>query len=148
MLNLRELGGGSLTESDVSVLEDSLGLRIPAGVVRELLAYPLAGLALVLDETADHSGLGAEIRWMTVEEIIDEAKNAYPGIVAIRFGYMPVGMCLEGSGDPYFIRLKDGALVRIPHDAVEGRELCLSRVELVASSLRELVTGANAPNSF
>lgn len=67
--------------------------------------------------TRDPSGLGVEMKWMNPEQMLNEATNLYPGIVAIERGYFPIGPCLEGSGDPYFFQASDGAVVRIPHDA-------------------------------
>ena len=53
---------------------------------------------------------------------MDEATNFWPGIAVAKDGYVPVGSCLSGSGDYYYIRATDGAagaLYRIYHDAVE-----------------------------
>jgi hypothetical protein len=46
---------------------------------------------------------------------------------------------LEGSGDPYFVALRSGEVVRIPHDAISGDALNLEAVERVAPSIEELV---------
>jgi hypothetical protein len=70
--------------------------------------------------------------------IVDEAVEAYPGILALPLGYIPVAKCLEGSGDPYFFRLNDGAIVRIPHQAAVGSELDEEQVEVVSDSVEEL----------
>ncbi len=51
----------------------------------------------------------------------DEAENAYPGLIVIKDGYVPIGSCLLGSGDPYFINKNDGEngpIYRIYHDSV------------------------------
>jgi hypothetical protein len=60
----------------------------------------------------DLSGLGAGIQWMSAEQMLDEGSQAYPRIVAVPRGYFPVGICLRGSGDPYFYRDTDGAIVQ------------------------------------
>jgi hypothetical protein len=123
----------------------SLAARFPIApaIARVFEEWPLAEASLSLSEEDDLSGLGAEIRLMTPEHIASEAGEAYPGVVAIKRGYTPIGDCLEGSGDPYFYRHVDGAVVRIPHDAVVGDDgLDESRVELVARSIEDLVLRA------
>jgi hypothetical protein len=74
-----------------------------------------------LNEKEDLSGVGADFSLMRYEHIIDEAENAYPGLVVIKDGFIPVGSCLIGTGDPYFINEKEGkngSLYRIYHDSV------------------------------
>jgi len=76
--------------------------------------------ASIPDEN-DKSGVGADLKIMTAAECLDEAKNYWPGIGVSGDGYVPVAMCLIGSGDPYFINSNDGKggpLYRIYHDSV------------------------------
>jgi hypothetical protein len=79
--------------------------------------------------------------------MIREAKDSYPGIAALPLGYVPIGNCGRGSGDPYFYRASDGAIVRIPHDATSfdhaDASLDESAVELVARSVEALVAAAS-----
>ena len=94
-----------------------------------------------LDDESDLSEIGVELKWMTAEQMVDEVNNFYPGIVAIKKGYLPFGVCLEGSGDPYFLRIGKGhddtPVVRIPHDAVADEEIDESSIEVVTSNLVE-----------
>lgn len=136
---LDPFGGHPLEMKGLMRLQSEFGLALPSFLVSDLLLYPLTGLVFSLDDEQDESGLGAEFRWMSLDEMIDEATVVYPGISAIRQGFLPVGICLEGTGDPYFLRVKDGVLVRIPHDAVVNNELDVNRVEKVATSLKDLV---------
>lgn len=81
----------------------------------------LAGAEFVVTESEDRSELGAEIEILDDAGILLEATELYPGIEAIRHGFFPVGGCSIGTGDPYFIRLSegaDGSLYRIFHDMV------------------------------
>ncbi|WPJ95399.1 hypothetical protein SH580_18425 [Coraliomargarita algicola] len=74
-----------------------------------------------LSESEDLSGVGADFSLMSFEDIIDEAENYYPGIKVKEDGFIPVGSCQIGTGDPYFINKKEGkngALYRIYHDSV------------------------------
>lgn len=62
-----------------------------------------------------------DFRWLSPKEIIDEAFGVFPGIAAIKAGYVPVGECLIGTGNPYFLQVRqpDRALYEIRHDAVD-----------------------------
>lgn len=74
-----------------------------------------------IPEEHDLSGLGADLRLFDAEGARFEAENCYPGIVVVPDGFIPVGCCLVGSGDPYFINRHDdvgGPLYQVYHDAV------------------------------
>lgn len=72
-----------------------------------MTTYGLASAKFTLEESDDESGIGVEMRWFYPEEIIDEARSAYPGIAAASHRYLPVGACLFGTGDPYFVHSDD-----------------------------------------
>jgi len=81
----------------------------------------LTGATILIQEATDRSGVGARLEFLSAEDSMDEAENFWPGIGVSKDGYVPVGSCEYGSGDPYFIRKddgKDGPLYRIYHDAV------------------------------
>jgi hypothetical protein len=81
----------------------------------------LVGVTVEVPEERDQSGLGVDLKFLTPEQSIDEAMNFWPGLAVAKDGYVPVGSCLCGSGDYYYIRATDGAagpLYRIYHDAV------------------------------
>jgi hypothetical protein len=61
---------------------------------------------------------------MSPRDIIEECFDAFPGIAAVKEGLVPLGHCLRGSGDPYFVPADsrdDAPLIKIYHDAV-GRD--------------------------
>ena len=68
----------------------------------------LTGKDVSIPEDADQSKLGAELRILDEDGIRSEAEDVYPGIAVVKDGFLPVGSCLEGSGDPYFINVNDG----------------------------------------
>jgi hypothetical protein len=81
----------------------------------------LVGATVEVPEERDQSGLGVELKFLTPEQSKDEAMHFWPGLAVAKDGYVPVGSCLCGSGDYYYIRATDGAagpLYRIYHDAV------------------------------
>lgn len=94
--------------------------QFPSHWVEFLDKNNLAGLSFCVPEENDESGIGADLKLMILQDAIQEATEFYPGIAAYPSGYIPVEMCLVGSGDPYFIRSTDtepGPLYRIYHDA-------------------------------
>jgi hypothetical protein len=97
------------------------------------------GVQISLDNESDRSQLGVEMQWMTPAEMVSEATEVYPGIVVVKRGYIPIGICLQGSGDPYFFRARDGAIVRVPHDAATQEDIDESRIELVVDSVLQLL---------
>lgn len=97
------------------------GFRFPDDWSAFLDAHALHGACFAVPEDVDASGLGAELQLLTLAQAREEAEDAYPGLAVRAGGYVPVGMCLLGSGDPYFIRTQDGLggpLYRIRHDAI------------------------------
>lgn len=83
--------------------------------------HALRGAKVEIPGDADLSGMGGDLQLMDEAQAREEAEDGYPGIVVRADGFVPVGMCLAGSGDPYFIRIGDGAggpLYRVYHDAL------------------------------
>ena len=83
--------------------------------------HNLVGAEIEIPEADDRSTIGAEIEIFDDDGIRSEANDLYPGIEALKHGFIPVGGCLIGSGDPYFIQSSEGiegSLYRIYHDTV------------------------------
>lgn len=136
------LYGSKMTKSEADDLTKNLPPELlPVWLMEVLQRYPLSGVCFSLDEDNDESGLGADLKWFSADQMIEEALLAYPGKVVINLGYLPIASCLAGSGDPYFLRMKDGStddpiLVRVPHDLVaEDDSYPESEIEVVCNSL-------------
>jgi len=142
-MKTKHLGGRVLTSDELRQLATNVRVTIPTPLAALLTSEALVGLVFGLSEAQDESGLGADFKWMTCAEMIDEANEAFPGILAVRCGFLPIGQCLVGSGDPYFLRLSDGAVVRIPHDAARGAVLDCQQVEQVMPSIPALLNMAD-----
>lgn len=86
-----------------------------------------------LSENEDKSEMGVEMQWMTIKEQLEEMTDFYPGKVAIKYEYFPIGKCLEGSGDPYFLKLNDRNIYlhRVPHDSIVENILDVNDIEFV-----------------
>ena len=102
----------------------------------------IIGCDFEVSEEDDLSELGAEIRIMNIDQCISEATECYPGIIAIKEGYVPVAMCLAGSGDYYYIKItegKNGSLYRVYHDAVDEDSIGINGIEKVLLSYASLL---------
>ena len=135
------LSGTFATQGQLLLLRSTFEELVPDWYLHLVANRSLAGSSFSVSEDHDRSGLGVELQWMSAEQIIDEATNCYPGIVATSIGYLPFGICLEGSGDPYFLKIgsrpEDTLVVRIPHDAVRDENLDETKIELVTANLAE-----------
>lgn len=135
------LRGISLTSEGKEQLLNTFGELVPAWFLDLCVERNLAGSTFSIGEENDLSEVGAELKWMTADQMIDEGTNIYPGIAAIKKGYLPFGICLEGSGDPYFLKIgkeyEDTPVVRVPHDAVVDDQIDEACIELVALNLVE-----------
>jgi|GEM_PF-1816891 len=133
-----ELNGRTITNREFEILKKALNTIIPEWFIDILLDFPLIGCYFELSEDLDISRMGVEMQWMTPTQTVSESTQAYPAIAAVSIGYLPVGICLNSSGDYYFVNIKniDLPLVRIPHIAVDkNNKLIEEDIELVCSNL-------------
>ncbi len=142
-----DLQGRTITPQEVSELTAGVGDKLlPAYLLDWLLSYPLVGTEFYLSEEEDESGLGAEMQWLTPAQMVSETIETYPGILAGPLGYLPVGMCLVGSGDPYFLKIgpgNDPPVVRIPHEAADADDnLNVDLIEQVSPRLSDFLRKA------
>lgn len=94
---------------------------LPTHWLRFVEFHHLIGKSARIGGPADLSTLGADMRFLTEAQSIDELTNFWPGIGVAKDGYVPVASCSAGSGDYYYINTNDepnGPLYRIYHDAV------------------------------
>ncbi len=113
-------------------------------LVAAMSEFPLAGCNFFLDP------IDLDMEWMTVEKMVEESKKFYPGISSTQHNYFPVGTCLYGSGNPYFINLNDSnkAVVQIPHDAIDSKmQLKRGEVEAIFPTLSALFKHAHRGQS-
>ncbi|MEZ8878109.1 hypothetical protein AB6E09_03395 [Vibrio lentus] len=141
-----QLTGLKASEEDINQLVAQLpdGL-VPSCLLSLLKSFPLAGVCFSLDEEDDESEFGADLKWFTVPQMLEEALEVYPGKVVLKSGYLPIGSCLAGSGDPYFLKVlnDDLPLVRIPHElASDDGDYPENEIEVVCSSLSQFFNRA------
>lgn len=86
--------------------------------------HALVGKEVEIPKTEDLSGIGGTIELFDETDAIEEANDFYPGLVVRHDGFVPIGGCALGGGDPYFINLQDqqpGPVYRIYHDSVHDQ---------------------------
>ena len=140
-----ELGGRSITNDEARDLQRDISPSLlPQWLLNLMATYPVIGARFRLSENQDQSGLGVDMKWLTPGQMVSEAKEAQPGIAAAVSSYLPIGMCLQGSGDPYFLQAgsgEDPPVVRIPHQALDGEyRLQEDQVEIVSENLSKFLS--------
>jgi hypothetical protein len=108
-------------------------------LIRIFSDYSIIGCIFLLSNTEDESTIGVDMKWMSPSEIISEIRDTYPGKAAFPLGYVPIGICMEGSGDYYYVKLNcnsDPPLYRILHNAVDENTCLIERcIESVSNKL-------------
>ena len=109
--------------------------------------HRLVGREFSIPVEGDLSGVGAAIEILDEQAIRAEQTEAYPGIGVSKAGFVPVGGCSIGTGDPYFINARDGEggpLYRIYHDEVTGENYDSDKaIAMVLKDYRELLKYAD-----
>jgi hypothetical protein len=112
-----------------------------------ILRHGLVGAQVEIPEADDLSGVGASIEILDEGGAATEANDFYPGLVVKEDGFVPVGGCLLGSGDQYFINSRDeqpGQVYRIDHESVRDAGYDRGRaIERVLGSYEELLRYVN-----
>jgi len=139
---------GVKAESDeIEILKKSIpNLEVLDCWVELIMKFKLIGIEIELDDLTDQSGIGGELQIMTLTETVEESTKFYPGIIAINKGYIPIGKCLEGSGDPYFLNFASGVMsvFRIPHDCLNSKDefntVVVEYINSLESTLKSVVS--------
>ena len=139
----KELTGITIDQSEINILVESLKLFDSTNILSIMSEYPLSGcyFSTVEDNEDEDSDVGIDFQWMNLSQILSESLDCYPGKSALKFGYIPIGMCSMGSGDYYYLKIEaetkeDPPLVRIFHDELDiNYELTNNAVEVVTHQL-------------
>lgn len=141
------LKGATLADADRVRLTQQLPADlIPRWFLDILRDYPLIGTEWSLPEEQDLSGFGVEMKWLDAADIIGEATEFEPGRSVAALEYIPIGSCLLGSGDPYFLKIahsEDPPFVRVPHELAAAETVDESGIDIVCNSLSEFLRQAS-----
>jgi len=113
--------GRIISSSERKLLTNNFDIKqFPAELIEILSKYKIIGQIFSISDDRDPSGIGVEMKWFDPSDQIEEAYKCYPGRLVIKDDYLPIGMCLSGSGDPYFLKTIDQKYMvfRLPHDAI------------------------------
>ncbi|MEQ9168892.1 MAG: hypothetical protein RLO12_21720 [Fulvivirga sp.] len=134
------LRGRIASVDEVEELKRKFKDLYPSYLINVILKSRVIGESFSLSYEYDQSEMGVELEWMTPKSQIEECFSNYPGISALKLGFIPVGICLEGSGDPYFINTndKEPKLYRVPHDSVVEDSISIDQIEYVCE-LKNLI---------
>jgi hypothetical protein len=114
-----EWAGRKLSGEETKSLRSDIGPAAKEEWLELLQEYPLVGTDLALTRQQDRNGRGVQAKVMGPKSIRQEAEG-YPGKLAVKMGLLPFAWCLEGSGDPYFLRFDaEWQVVRVLHDACD-----------------------------
>ncbi len=105
--------------------------------------FNLVGRKCSIPAEQDMSRAGAVFEILDEQGIHSEQTEFYPGIAVADYGFVPVGTCLLGMDDPYFINDREGdggPLYRVYHEVVVDQEDDLdSAVAIVLEDYRDLI---------
>ena len=149
----QELSGKIIGRDEVGLLIEQLQIPNLIDILSILSEYPLCGCNFSTPEDTesmdyDESKIEIDFQWMDTSQILSEALDCYPGKVALKLGYIPIGMCVIGSGDYYFLKIenetrKDPPLVRIFHDELDDNmEFTKDAVKVVSARLSTFLQSA------
>lgn len=136
------------TSAECAEPQRTFGNLIPSWYWHVLQSFPLVGrIVTVSGRLGRH-----DIEWMSPADMIIESFAAIPGTGIRAIGYVPVGACASGSGDPYFIRfheIDDSPVVQVCHDVtgpflVKDGELGPRAFEVVGQSIADVLERASS----
>lgn len=102
----------------------------------------LEGRNVIVGETSDPAGGGADFRLLSQEESEEEVEDGVSKD-AFGLGFFPIGICLLGTGNGYYLNRNDqgqGPVYTINWDAVPSDGVFSdSDIEVVLASYRQII---------
>jgi hypothetical protein len=146
----QELTGKVVESSGINSLAEKLQILNVSSVLSIMSDYPLAGCHFSIGEDNDDNNaeIGISFQWMNKDRILSEALECYPGKLALKLGYLPIGMCEFGSGDYYYLHIEDRTienppLVQIFHDEIDSNnQLTENAVKIISTKLSMILEAA------
>jgi hypothetical protein len=144
-----KLDGRQATQAELAQLKAQVPAHLlPDWLVAAMADYRLVGSYLELGMQADESGRGVSFEWLTPKSIVEEMQDLEPGLTVASKGFLPIGACESGSGNPYFLDLRgagdDPPVVRVRHDLAGRGDYPQEGLQRVAPSLSRFLSQALA----
>jgi len=143
--------GKIITREQMKELAGDLGLEVPSWLTELVTTVPLCGLELgwkAYDPAPGFDGV-MWMEWSDADNIRSDSLECYPGLAILKHGYINVASCSQGSGDPYFICVKQGddpPLYQVYHDIGDKSKVILAKGRRqVASTLSQFFCDALLP---
>lgn len=110
--------GTNLSQLELDEIAKSMNMELPEWYKKIMCECSIVDIEFDYSEYEDSEGYESSIAISDFEIIMSETNDAYPGCAIKELGYVNFGDCLQGSGDPIFINLKEEnpKVVRIFHD--------------------------------
>ena len=110
--------GTNLSQTELDEIAKSMNIELPEWYKKLMHESSIVDIEFDYSEYEDAEGYESSIAISDFEIIMSETNDAYPGCAIKELGYVNFGDCLQGSGDPIFINLKEEnpKVVRIFHD--------------------------------
>jgi len=112
--------GKRLDVEQIALIQESMEMKLPDWYAAMMLNHDLIDIEFEYLECEDE-GMKSSISISNFNTIQSETNEAYPGLDIKSMGYINFGTCLEGSGNPIFINLKENhnpSVVRLYHDGI------------------------------
>lgn len=128
---------------EINAINQNCSEILPDWYAKILLNYPVCGLEIgwqQYEPEEDFDGINW-MMWSNLEMMQSEMIDAYPGIAIYKHGYLNVATCSHGSGDPYFINVKEGdnpRVLQVFHDVSDEYKIIVEEgIDIVANSLSD-----------
>ena len=110
--------GANLNQMQLDEIAKSMKMKLPKWYEKLMCESSIINIKFEYQEYEDYK---SHISIANFKTIMNEINEAYPGVAIKELGYVNFGTCLEGSGDPIFINLKEESnpfVVRVYHDGL------------------------------
>jgi hypothetical protein len=112
--------GKRLDVEQIALIQESMEMELPNWYVEMMLNHDLINIEFEYLEY-ENEDMKSSISISNFNTIQSEINEAYPGLEIKSMGYINFGTCLEGSGNPIFINLKENdntPVIRVYHDGI------------------------------
>jgi hypothetical protein len=103
---------------------------------------------LTIHHDDDLSEVGIKMRLLSLNESLNISINHFPARLLSNYGYIPVGICMHGSKDDYYINKRDGkngCLYRVYYDGINDENIFEGAIDKVLNNYVNIVFNNDTP---